>query len=46
MSQRGLTHTPEVHTPKATVATLFNRTFRASDGKIVFAQKPNLPLLV
>ncbi|XHX76489.1 MAG: hypothetical protein RBJ76_18900 [Stenomitos frigidus ULC029] len=39
-------NTPEVHTPEATAATLFNRTFRAGDGKIVIAQKPNLPLLV
>lgn len=26
--------------------TLFNRTFRDSDGNIVIAQTPNLPLLV
>ncbi len=26
--------------------TLFNRTFRDSEGKIVIAQMPNLPLLV
>ncbi len=26
--------------------TLFNRTFRDSDGNIVLAQMPNLPLLV
>lgn len=26
--------------------TLFNRTFRDSDGNIVIAQMPNLPLLV
>lgn len=26
--------------------TLFNRTFRDSDGNIVIAQKPNLPILV
>ena len=26
--------------------TLFNRTFRDSDGNIVLAQVPNLPLLV
>lgn len=26
--------------------TLFNRIFRDSDGNIVIAQKPNLPLLV
>ena len=26
--------------------TLFNRTFRDSDGKIVIAQMPNLPILV
>ena len=39
-------NTPEVHTPEATEATLFNRTFRDRDGNIVIAQKPNLPLLV
>ncbi|MBW4581784.1 MAG: hypothetical protein KME42_19630 [Tildeniella nuda ZEHNDER 1965/U140] len=38
-------NTPEVHPPKATEDTLFNRIFRDSDGKIVIAQKPNLPLL-
>lgn len=27
-------------------ATLFDRTFRDSEGKIVIAQMPNLPLLV
>jgi len=26
--------------------TLFNRTFRDSEGKIVLAQMPNLPILV
>jgi len=26
--------------------TLFNRTFRDSDGNIVIAQTPNLPILV
>ena len=26
--------------------TLFNRTFRDSDGNLVIAQRPNLPLLV
>ena len=26
--------------------TLFNRTFRDSDGNIVLAQMPNLPVLV
>lgn len=31
---------------EATETTLFDRTFRDSEGKIVLAQKPNLPLLV
>lgn len=26
--------------------TLFNKTFRDDDGKIVIAQKPNLPIVV
>ncbi len=46
MSQRSAISTPETHTPEATEETLFDRTFRDSDGKIVIAQKPNLPLLV
>ncbi len=31
---------------KATETTLFDRTFRDSEGKIVLAQMPNLPILV
>lgn len=32
--------------PLAKKTTLFDRTFRDSEGKIVIAQMPNLPLLV
>lgn len=35
-----------MNTLEAREDTLFNRTFRDSDGNIVIAQKPNLPLLV
>lgn len=38
-----LNHEPEI---KATQTTLFDRTFRDSEGKIVVAQKPNLPIVV
>ena len=31
---------------ETTSATLFDRTFRDSEGKIVIAQPPNLPLLL
>jgi hypothetical protein len=31
---------------EAIETTLFDRTFRDSEGKIVIAQKPNLPILV
>lgn len=33
-------------TSKIMENTLFNRMFRDSDGNIVIAQKPNLPILV
>lgn len=31
---------------ESTESTLFDRTFRDSEGKIVIAQPPNLPLIV
>lgn len=39
-----LNNEPEKLEAKET--TLFNRTFRDSEGKIVLAQTPNLPILV
>ncbi|AFZ34943.1 hypothetical protein Sta7437_1376 [Stanieria cyanosphaera PCC 7437] len=38
-----LNHEPEI---KARQTTLFDRTFRDSEGRIVLAQKPNLPIIV
>lgn len=38
-----LNRDPEI---EAKATTLFDRTFRDSEGKIVIAQPPNLPLLV
>lgn len=35
-----------MNTLENTEDTLFNRTFRDSDGNIVIAQMPNLPILV
>ena len=41
-------HSTIMHTVRFTDMedTLFNRTFRDSQGEIVLAQKPNLPILV
>jgi hypothetical protein len=36
----------DVEIPKPMENTLFDRTFRDSEGKIVLAQIPNLPILV
>ncbi|MBD3884913.1 hypothetical protein IFO70_24575 [Phormidium tenue FACHB-886] len=36
----------DLEKPETKEATLFDRTFRDSEGKIVIAQPPNLPLLV
>jgi hypothetical protein len=44
LMQPGMNSDTEI--PKAMENTLFDRTFRDSEGKIVLAQMPNLPILV